>query len=215
MGQCGDESRTQARELLLMGNTPSDDPIPHATASSIQRDERSDLRREPRMMHCRMCSQRLTRPGKLCRECERELQRARDAGASVGELTPPAPMIGASRMAGTLLARLRSPGPVVAAAFAVGVLSAVSLHVVRYSTAATSPVSVMLERDHGGARVRAFPRVVSADDRLQSLQAADTASRGAADAPRHDPSAFVRSPRCDRPAAEPAGCATASRDRGR
>jgi len=31
------------------------------------------------MMHCRMCSQRLPRPGRLCRECEREIDRERAA----------------------------------------------------------------------------------------------------------------------------------------
>ena len=39
--------------------------------------------REVRMvMQCRMCSQRLTRPGKLCHECDRELARARSLTAS-------------------------------------------------------------------------------------------------------------------------------------
>lgn len=165
------------------------------------------------MMHCRMCSQRLTRPGKLCRECERELQRARYAGVSMDELLPSAPMIGASRMAGTWLARLRSPGPVVAAAFAVGVVSAATLHVVRYATAAAASGSVMLERGAGDARVRAFPRVARADHVVQSLPAADAASATAPDAPVHaasnPPSRY-----CDSAAASPAECAATLHDQG-
>ena len=53
------------------------------------------------MTKCRMCSQRLTRPGKLCRECERELQRARAAAASVDTLSSAIPVIDAGRERGT------------------------------------------------------------------------------------------------------------------
>ena len=109
------------------------------------------------MMHCRMCSQRLTRPGRLCRECECELQRARYAGASIGDV---APVIGApetSRMASVLgLARVRAPRSIVAVAlaFAVGVAGTVSVHVARDSEAATPRNSVMLgPEENAGRRV--------------------------------------------------------------
>ena len=51
------------------------------------------------MTHCRMCSQRLTRPGRLCRECERELDRARATAESAGNLSSALPLIDAARMA--------------------------------------------------------------------------------------------------------------------
>jgi hypothetical protein len=98
------------------------------------------------MMQCRMCSQRLPRPGRLCRECDRELERARYAGVSIGELAPALPSVDASRMAaGGWRARLRSPGPVIAAAFSVGLVAAVALHVVDKSEAAVTHGSVMLD----------------------------------------------------------------------
>jgi len=52
------------------------------------------------MKQCRMCSQRLTRPGRLCRECEHELQRARHVGLAIGELAPAVTCSEAVRMAG-------------------------------------------------------------------------------------------------------------------
>ncbi len=113
------------------------------------------------MMQCRMCSQRMTRPGKLCRECERELDRARFAGASVGELGAAVALIDASRMAGTgdgagRLARLRSRGPVIAFAFTIGLAGAAALHVAQRSSAAVTPGSVMLDRDISRVHARSF-----------------------------------------------------------
>jgi len=97
-------------------------------------------------MQCRMCSQRLPRPGRLCRECDRELERARYAGVSIGELAPALPSVDASRMAASgWRARVRSPGPVIAAAFSVGLVAAVALHVVDKSEAAVTHGSVMLD----------------------------------------------------------------------
>jgi hypothetical protein len=96
------------------------------------------------MMQCRMCSQRLPRPGRLCRECDRELERARYAGVSIGELAPALASADASRMAASgWRARVRSPGPVIAAAFFVGLVAAIALHVVDKSEAAVTHVSVM------------------------------------------------------------------------
>ena len=98
------------------------------------------------MMQCRMCSQRLPRPGRLCRECDRELERARYAGVSIGELAPALASADASRMAASgWRARVRSPGPVIAAAFSVGLVAAIALHVVDKSEAAVTHGSVMLD----------------------------------------------------------------------
>lgn len=115
------------------------------------------------MMQCRMCSQRLTRPGKLCRECEHELERARQAGVSIGELVPPLATVDTSHMTGTRwVAHLRSPGPVVAAAFAIGLVGAISLHAVESSTASVSAASVMLDADIRHLKPRAFGHLAPA-----------------------------------------------------
>ena len=82
-------------------------------------------------MHCRMCSQRLTHAGKLCRECERELQRARTAAASVDTLASTVPPIDAARMASAdssgWARRIRSRPTVLVAAFSVGIATAGSV----------------------------------------------------------------------------------------
>lgn len=97
------------------------------------------------MKQCRMCSQRLTRPGRLCRECERELSRARFAGLSVDE----SPLAVASpEMLPTAgnpwLAHVRAPASVVALAFAFGVAATVTLQVIERSEASVAHDSVML-----------------------------------------------------------------------
>jgi len=98
------------------------------------------------MTQCRMCSQRMTRPGRLCRECERELQRARYAGVSLGEIDPTLASAEASRVvANDWLARLRTPGSAMAVAFAIGVSATVALHVADNSEAAVAHGSVMLD----------------------------------------------------------------------
>lgn len=98
------------------------------------------------MKQCRMCSQRLTRPGRLCRECERELDRARHAGVTVGELAPEVAVPDASRVAGFSAMRWpRTPGTLIAAAFAIGTLCAIALHALEPSAhAAVATDSVML-----------------------------------------------------------------------
>lgn len=113
------------------------------------------------MTQCRMCSQRLTRPGKLCRECERELDRARFAGVSHDDMAALAPIIDASRIAastsdGGRLARMRQRGSVIAMAFTIGLVGAAGLHLAQRSTASVTPRSVMLDRDAGHERVRTW-----------------------------------------------------------
>jgi hypothetical protein len=88
----------------------------------------------------------MTRPGRLCRECERELQRARYAGVSLGEIEPTLAAAEASRVvANDWLARLRTPGSAIAVAFAIGVSATVALHIANSSEAAMTHGSVMLD----------------------------------------------------------------------
>lgn len=97
------------------------------------------------MKQCRMCSQRLTRPGRLCRECERELSRARFVGLSAGEPPLVAALPETMPTAGNeWLAHVRAPASVVAIAFAFGVAATVTLQVIEHSEAAVAHDSVML-----------------------------------------------------------------------
>jgi hypothetical protein len=112
------------------------------------------------MTQCRMCSQRLTGPGKLCRDCERELERARIAGVSVDEWSA-VPLIDASRIAPAeegagRLGRRHSRGSMIAAAFTVGLIGAMAFDLALRSDAAAVPGSVMLDRDISGLRARSF-----------------------------------------------------------
>lgn len=108
-------------------------------------------------MQCRMCSQRLTRPGKLCRECERELDRARAAAASVDDLSSAVPLIDAGgRTTAESIGwpQLRSRPTVLVMAFSVGLATAVAVYAVRGSHVADKPASVMIDRDLSHVRPR-------------------------------------------------------------
>jgi len=105
------------------------------------------------MKQCRMCSKTLTRPGRLCRECERELSRARFAGLSAGE----PPLVGVvpetlPTAGNEWLAHVRAPASVVAIAFAFGVAATVTLQVIEHSEAAVAHDSVMLGSHAASAR---------------------------------------------------------------
>jgi hypothetical protein len=99
------------------------------------------------MTKCRMCSQRLTRPGRLCRECERELDRERAAvdgfAAAVqlpgsGGVGPEAATLGAPRSRTVALF----------AAFVIGIGIAASAYVVQGARGAHGGgTSVMIDRD--------------------------------------------------------------------
>jgi hypothetical protein len=100
------------------------------------------------MMQCRMCSQRLTRPGKLCRECEHELDRARYSGISIDALVAQSGGGEASRLAEPgWLSRVRSPATIVAVAFAIGVGSAGLVHIVETQPPSAPVHSVMPDVD--------------------------------------------------------------------
>jgi len=105
-------------------------------------------------MHCRMCSQRLPRPGRLCRECEQELDFARSA-------RPPGGLAPGPQLDEVLLAeanhwtqRLSGRPIAILAAFSVGIAAAATLYVVRASWTAPRHESVMLDRDLGSLKVR-------------------------------------------------------------
>lgn len=130
-------------------------------------------------MHCRMCSQRMTGPGRLCRECERELDRARAASASVGDLSSAAPLVDAARMSAGdppgLAERLPSRGTLLVAAFSVGLALAVSFYAARGSHPRAAAESVMIGRDLSNVRPREIRAPASATPRAGDAPAAASA----------------------------------------
>lgn len=106
------------------------------------------------MTKCRMCSQRLTCPGRLCRECERELDRERAAAdglAAVVEL-PDSDSGGAGPEAASLGA-LHSRTVALFAAFGIGI--AASAYVVHGTRSVPDAgASVMIGRDLTGITPR-------------------------------------------------------------
>jgi hypothetical protein len=97
-----------------------------------------------------MCSQRLTRPGKLCRECEQELDRARLADASAGDLALTMPSGDEASQVAEFPAphastRLRVR--LVVAAFSIGLAGAAALYIAHRPTPPQPADSVMLDRD--------------------------------------------------------------------
>jgi hypothetical protein len=148
------------------------------------------------MTQCRMCSQRLTGPGKLCRDCERELERARIAGVSVDEWSA-VPLIDASRIAPAeegagRLGRRHSRGSMIAAAFTVGLIGAMAFDIALRSDAAAIPGSVMLDRDISGLRARSF--------RPASMQSIPSEPAGAKQPPSAGVAERTDSPAQDSPA---------------
>jgi len=119
------------------------------------------------MMQCRMCSQRLTRPGKLCRECERELARARQAAASVdgaGTAVPeiePDQLVSASALAAWQRRGVRVP--LVVAAFVLGIGATAGVYTMQRTTGAGE--SVMLDRDVTRVQPRVLPSRATRSER--------------------------------------------------
>jgi hypothetical protein len=102
-----------------------------------------------------MCSQRLTGAGRLCRECDRELARARALAESVEGVAWVTPLVDAAREADdrwVWTARLPSRPAMLFAAFVVGIGAAITF----YAIDVTGPRdgSVMLGRDLSGIRPR-------------------------------------------------------------
>lgn len=96
-------------------------------------------------MKCRMCSQQLRRVGRLCSECERELERARRADCVVGE---PGEVVANAdahaRAEAGFATKLRTPRNVIALAFCVGIAAAGGAGLVQHDSSRTSR-SVMLD----------------------------------------------------------------------
>ena len=134
------------------------------------------------MTKCRMCSQRLTRPGRLCRECERELDRERAAAdglAAVIEL-PDSP--GAGRET-ERLRPLRSRNVAVVTAFAIGIGVAAGFYVAHGArTPDDAGSSVMIDRDLSGIK----PRVVRAPASPASSAAPGAITVAHSTAPSYD-----------------------------
>lgn len=109
------------------------------------------------MMHCRMCSQRLPRPGRLCRECEQERELAHASRQTVGPVQGTHPdelyLAGLSGWK-----RFPSRPIVVVAAFVVGVSAAAAVYGLRGSSNVGE--SVMFDR-YQAARV-AHPPTIAA-----------------------------------------------------
>ena len=147
------------------------------------------------MTRCRMCSQRLTGAGRLCRECDHELARARALAEAVDGLAGVTPLAEAARAAEDRLAwttRLPSRPAMLIAAFVVGVGAAIAF----YAMDATGPRggSVMLGRDLSGIRPReqrlsvAFTgerRAAVPSEHVSDVVATHTAQTPRAPAPGH------------------------------
>ena len=142
-------------------------------------------------MHCRMCSQRLPRPGRLCRECEQELELARSARPPGGLAQGPRPdellLIGASPWL-----RMPSRPVVVVAAFAVGLSAAAAVYAIHASWGTGGAESVMIDRPAGRARSQQKP----ARESVVSVEALVPVGAAAPDAhdPPNDKIAVVSSP---------------------
>jgi hypothetical protein len=97
------------------------------------------------MSKCRMCSHPLTRPGRLCRECERELARARQRDEAMGSIETVIADDAARAAEPTRpSARLRARN-VVLLAFCVGLLGAAGLRFTVFDEHPTQTRSVMLD----------------------------------------------------------------------
>src|SRR4051812_44097967 len=111
-------------------------------------------------MRCRMCSQRLPRPGKLCRECELEVNLSRSTATTLGGVVAPDPHVDETLpMPGVVGWAARLPRPtVIAAAFAVGLTVAAAVYVVNGWSGLGTGRSVMIDRDLSLVRARAVHR---------------------------------------------------------
>jgi hypothetical protein len=114
-------------------------------------------------MHCRMCSQRLPRPGRLCRECEQELNLARSTAKTLETVVAPAPDVDERLpMLGVAGWAARAPrSTVIVAAFAVGITAAITVYALNGWPGAGSGRSVMVDRDLSSVRARAPHRPVA------------------------------------------------------
>ncbi|MEO8537329.1 MAG: hypothetical protein ABI533_07365 [Betaproteobacteria bacterium] len=108
------------------------------------------------MMHCRMCSQRLTRLGRLCRECERELDAARAGADSVGAFAPGGDAVATRGHRLAWPPQLSSRIVLATGAFAVGLAAAAGVYAVSGMRPSAARDSVMIDRDVTNVSARNF-----------------------------------------------------------
>ena len=101
-----------------------------------------------------MCSQRLTRPGRLCRECERELDGERAAADGLAAVVQLPDSVGGLEVA--RFDALRSGAVALVAAFAIGIGIAAGAYVLHGKHGShDAGASVMIDRDLSGIKPRA------------------------------------------------------------
>lgn len=136
------------------------DPKLHAATQDEHHAQRLGRPAVRPMTRCRMCSQRLPRPGRLCRDCERELDRARlvaNTVAGLAPLGPPLPVPAIEALPADAASPARSRAPIIVAmAFALGLAGAAVLLAGQRSTAPAHDASVMLDRDVSDVKPRMF-----------------------------------------------------------
>ena len=113
------------------------------------------------MTRCRMCSQRMTRPGRVCRECEQERTLARSpAGAPGGFAPADRPLDETLAGPGIVewVSQLRTRPALLGGAFVVGVGAAAFVYAISGLHGDARHESVMIDRDVSAVRPRNFQR---------------------------------------------------------
>jgi hypothetical protein len=124
-----------------------------------------------------MCSQRLPRPGRLCRECEQELNLGRSSASTLGGTLSADP--DADARLGLLGAGVRLPrSTIVVSAFVAGVTLAAAVYALNPWPATRPRGSVMIDRDLSAIPARAPHR--SAAGGAAGGMSGDVASRAPA-----------------------------------
>ena len=132
-------------------------------------------------MHCRMCSQRLPRPGRLCRECDQEVSFARSRAKAFDGLPPPGfDVEGVEPGGARWTARVATRPIIIAAAFVAGIAGAGAFYAVGGTPGAFARQSVMIDRDLTLLR----PRTVQAPRTAPTMRVASATA--------HTPAAYDR-----------------------
>jgi len=111
--------------------------------------------------HCRMCSQRLPRPGRLCRECEQELNFGRSSATTLGGVPSTDPDADA-RLAMLGAGAVRLPrATIVVGAFVAGITLAAAVYALNPWPGTGTRGSVMIDRDLSSIHARTPHRPVA------------------------------------------------------
>ena len=123
-------------------------------------------------MHCRMCSQRLPRPGRLCRECEQELNFSRSAAKALATMSSPNPGMDESLLmsAATGWTSRLPRSTVFVAALAAGISVAAAFGLDGWR-GATPRDSVMIDRNLAAIHARASRPTSAAPSRGTAVAA--------------------------------------------